>query len=261
MTPILTIAQTVWRGILRRKDLYVLLILLIAVLVVLVSLDMFGISGVVRYVQDAGLFFTWLFGWILAVNLSSRELPEEERSRTIFPLLAKPITRLELVVGKWLGTWSVISVATLVFYVMVLGIVAGKGGHLSIPMLLQAWLLHCGVLAMICALGTALSTRMHHDAAATLSYIFTAAIFLVVPRVPEFLTSARGFAGGAMMFIYNALPHFEILDLRQRLVHDLGSLDWGTFAILACYAALWTALILLVGWMAYRNKRFNRGNA
>src|SRR3989339_2045007 len=115
MMRVLTIAHTVWLGIIRKKDIYVLLILLSTLLLALVSLNVFGLGGTVRYVKDLGLLAAWFFSWILAVNLSSRELPGEETNGTVFPLLAKPITRAELIAGKWLGTWTATTVATIGF--------------------------------------------------------------------------------------------------------------------------------------------------
>ena len=99
MKRILTIASVVWIELLRRKDVYVLFILLLAFLMILMSLNVFGLGGLVVYVKEIGLLLTWLFSWILAVNISSRLLPQEETQRTIFPLLAKPISRAEIVVG------------------------------------------------------------------------------------------------------------------------------------------------------------------
>ncbi|NQT92844.1 MAG: ABC transporter permease subunit [Lentisphaerae bacterium] len=259
MTRILVIAQTVWLQMLGRKDVYVLLILLGATLVTLVSIDMFGLGGAVRYVADIGLLLAWLFGWILSVHVASRELPTEESRGTLFPLLAKPVTRLQLLVGKWLGAWTAVAGGLLSFYCLIMLTVLMRGQLLDPTALLQGYLLHAGALAVIAAIAILFSTRLNHDAAASMTYVLTAASFAVVPRVPEFVARESGFHAHALLFLYNVLPHFEVFDMRKRIVHDYGPAPWGVFFLVLLYAALFVSLFLALAWLAYHRKRFARG--
>ena len=260
MTRILTIAAIVWLGMLRRKDIYVLLLLLGALLVMLVSLNIFGLGGVTGYVKDVGLMAAWVFAWILAVTISTRELPQEEAQGTIFPLLAKPVTRLQVVLGKWVGCWSIVTAATLVFYLLVALVVQARGGHFFIPTLCQAFFLHAVALGILVALGLLFSARMHQDAAAALTYVLTAAAVIVVPRVPELLVRESGPSGTALLVLYYLAPHFELLDMRRRLVHGYEAVDGRVFLAVVLYGLLTAALYVLLAWLAYRRKRFVRGN-
>ncbi len=262
MTRIRTIAFVVWLEMLRRKDAYVLLILMGAMLSLLVSLDIFGLGGLVRYVMDIGLLMAWLLAWLLAVNVGARELPQEETRRTIYPLLAKPITRFELVVGKWLGAWSIVSAATLSFYVLLIGVVAAKGGHIDIVTFMQAFLLHCAAIAVMVGMAVFFSTRLNHDAAATLSYVVTAASLVLVPRIPAFVAKAgSALEGLGLMMVYHLVPHFEIFDMRRRLVHNFGPAEWHIFCFSLLYGTALCLLFILLAWLAYRRKRFVRGRA
>ncbi len=258
MTCILTIAAVVWLEVLRRKDLYVMLILLGALLVTLVSLNIFGLGTSVGYVKDIGLLMAWVFGWVLAITVGARQLPNEETRGTIIALLAKPVTRGELIAGKWLGAWTVVSAATATFYAVTAGIVMGFGGGFSIVALFQGILLHMGALAILTALGVMFSTRLNHDAACTMSYILSLAMFLVVPRVPEFLVGLGGWRASILLALYAALPHFELFDMRKRLVHGYGPMPWHTCAGIVAYAAVIAAICLLLAHMAYRHKHFSR---
>lgn len=258
LTRVLTLAAVMWLEAIRKKDVYVLLILLGGMLMAVVSLDAFGLGGVARHVIDTGLLLTWIFGWILAVTVSSRELPREETRGTVFPLLAKPIARRDLIVGKWLGAWSVVCTAVLACYLLVLAVVLLKGGRLHGPTLAQGFLLHGAGLGIMCAMGLLFSTRLNADAAATLTFTVTAASYLLVPRVPELLLHTRGAAGGLLLALYHALPHLELFDLRRRIVHDYGPAQAGVVAGVLLYALATVALLLLLTWLAYRNKRFAR---
>lgn len=254
----LTVAHTMWLEVLRRKDVYVLLILLAVMLLSLVSLNIFGLGGVTRYVADLGLLMVWIFGWVLTVTVTARQLPQEESRGTIFPLLAKPISRAELLAGKWLGSWSIACVAVFVFYLLVTGVVLLKGGVLNGIALMQGCVLHAAALAVIAAIALLLSARMTADAATTLSFVVTGAAMGIVPRIPELAAQSGQVRGGALLVIYHLLPHFEVFDMRRRIVHDFGPAGWGTVATVLAYAAVLTGLFLVLAWLSYRRRRFSR---
>ena len=52
----------------------------------------------------------------MAVGTTARQIPAERENRTIFPLLAKPVTRAQVVAGKFLGCWLACGMALVVFY-------------------------------------------------------------------------------------------------------------------------------------------------
>ncbi len=261
MMRIVTLARVVWLETLRRKDVYVLLVLLAAMLGALLSLNLYGLGGVVRYLKDTGLLLSLVLSWILAVGVTARQLPQEEMRGTIHPLLAKPVTRAELILGKWLGGWLVVCAATALFYLLVLLVVAHRGGRLDAITLLQTFVLHAAGLAVLCALALCLSTRTTFGAAASLAAVVIGAAYMIAPRVPALIVAQTGWRASALRVLYYAVPHLELFDLRQRAVHDWGAAPWPPVLGALVYAAVWTALLLLLAWLGYRNKRFLRGTA
>lgn len=259
MIRILTLARMVWLEMIRRKDAYVLLILLAAFLVTLMAFNLFGLGRAVTYLKEIGLLLTWVCSWILAVSVSVHQLPQEERQGTIFPLLAKPVSRAEVLLGKWLGAWVVTCAATFMFYVLLMLMVALRGGSFGVLVLAQALLLHFGLLAVITALGVAFSTRLHGDAASALTYVVTLTAWLVLPRVPDLILTARGAAQTGLMVIYYALPHLELFDLRRRLVYGWPAAPVEAMLLTLLYGLLMAAVFLTLAWLAYRNKRLSRG--
>lgn len=259
MSKIFTLAGVVWLEMLRRKDLSVLLILLASLLAGLLSFNVFGLSQVTGYVKDMGLLAVWILAWILAINTAVRQLPQEEQRGTLLPLLAKPVSRLTLILGKWMGAWTVTSLALVCFYMTVCLAVWIKGGRFHAATLGQALLLHTAALGLITAIALALSTRLNRDAASVITYLFTGASFLLLPRVPAILMETHSVAGFALTSIYYLFPHFELFDLRRRLVHDWGACSWLIVAELLVYAALMTGLFLALAWLGYRKRRFSRG--
>lgn len=260
MNPLFVIAQIVWLKLLRRKDAYVLVVLLGACLTALTTLNVFGLGAMTGYVVDIGLLTAWAFAWILAVTVTARELPGEEAAGTIFPLLAKPVTRLQVVIGKWLGCWSVACAANLAFYLLVAAVAFGRGGTLDLRVFAQAFLLHCTALGIVCAVALLFATRLHADAAAALAFVVTGGSFLFLRHVPEMLGYASPWQARFLFVFYNALPHFEVFDLRRRVVHGFGPVDLSTLAFVLVYGAAVSAALICLAWAAYRGKRFSRGS-
>ena len=258
MNRIIVIAYILLLNLIRRKDLYVLMILMATMLITLTSFNIFGLGGAVRYIADIGLMMTWLFSWILAITITARELPGEENRGTILNILAKPVSRFELIAGKWFGAWAVTCLATAAFYLLVAAVIAMKGDALQIPTLLQCFFLHSVSNAVITAIAIALSTRMNSDAAVTLSFVLSGAAFLVVPRIPAFLATETGLRADLLLMLYNILPHLEVFDLRMRVVHDFGPVGAILMFKAAAYGITLTALLIFIAFLSYRNKRFSR---
>ena len=237
-----------------------MLILLGTIFITMASLNIFRLGKTTNYVKDIGLLLTWLFAWLLAVLVSARELPSEESKGTIFSLLAKPVKRSEIIIGKWLGSWTIVTVATLFFYAMVIAVVKMKGGTIILTTFAQAFVLHSVLIAVVCSLAIWFSTRMHSDAASTLTFIVTTVSFFVVPQIPHFLTKETGSTAWLLMFTYNLFPHFEVFDMRQNLVNNYGIINWKIFAYVISYGALLTSIMLSLAWISFRKKTFSRGN-
>lgn len=258
MIRILVIAQTVWRETIRRKDLYVLIILLLAFLMAIMTLNIFGLRSLVGYIKETGLLLAWIFAWILTIGVSVRQLPQEEKTGTIFSLLAKPVKRSELIIGKWLGAWGIAGVATIFFYVILAGIVRARGGSFSPVLTIEAWILHFCFIGILSAMGILFSTRMNSDAAATTTAVLSVAAFLLLPQTPHLAGAISGWRREGLLVIYYAMPHLELFDLRQRLVHDWAPMRLEPFLMIILYGLLVMAVFILLGWLAYRNKKFRR---
>ena len=87
----------------RRNDVFALALFALALMVPLSMASPFGASGASRYLDEAALLLIWGFSIFIALGTGSRLFPPEFESRTIYPLLAKPISRGALLFGKYMG--------------------------------------------------------------------------------------------------------------------------------------------------------------
>ena len=93
----------------RRNDLFALLVLALALLVPLSLARPFGTAGATRFYDDAALLLVWGYSIFVSLGVGARLFPGEFSSRTIYPLLAKPVSRGELLAGNTVASARLIS--------------------------------------------------------------------------------------------------------------------------------------------------------
>ena len=106
MNNILAVAGVVIKELYRRKDFYVLFILTVLICLVMASVNFFHDSHIIRYLKEICLLFIWICSLVIAITTTARQIPSERENRTLFPLLAKPLSRTQLLLGKFLGCWA-----------------------------------------------------------------------------------------------------------------------------------------------------------
>src|SRR5215204_4464303 len=110
------VAGIVIKELYRRKDFYVLFILTALITLAMGSFKLFDDEKIIRYIKEICLLLIWVSSLVIAIMTAARQIPAEREHRTIFPLLAKPITRGQLIFGKFLGCWLACGIALVVFY-------------------------------------------------------------------------------------------------------------------------------------------------
>jgi ABC-type transport system involved in multi-copper enzyme maturation permease subunit len=146
------VATVVIKELYRRKDFYVLFILTAVLTLLAGSVNFFNDDRIVRYVKEICLLLIWIASLVVAITMAARHIPMERESRTIFPLLAKPITRTEVLLGKFLGCWLACWLALALFYLFFGVICLTREKEWLILNYVQAMLLHGFMLGIVTAL-------------------------------------------------------------------------------------------------------------
>ena len=115
MNKIIAVASVVIKELYRRKDFYVLFILTVLITLVMWSARFFNDDAIIRALKEICLMLIWISALVIAITTAARQIPFERESRTIFPLLAKPVARWQVMVGKFLGCWLACGMALIVF--------------------------------------------------------------------------------------------------------------------------------------------------
>ncbi len=218
----------------RRKDIAVLAIFMVALLFVLGSARVVGLERPAAGTFLLNLSLTLIIGGAHLVTLlvAARQIPDEIEQRTLYPLLARPIRRSDVLIGKWLAAF-------------LLGLL------LMFCLFVPVWLL---------------VPRLEHYETGTLIQLLTLQplALMATAAVPLFLTLClpRGLAMAlALLIVIGAdylvrfvdgfpliwlLPNPSRLNLVLRYTDGIAPLAWGSWAVLACAALLWTVSLLFM---------------
>src|SRR5437667_9158917 len=149
MNNALAVASVVVKELYRRKDFYVLFVLTAVITLLMGALNFFNDDKIVRYLKEICLLLISISALVIAVGTSARQIPSERENRTVFPLLAKPITRGQLIAGKFLGCWLACGLALIVFYLFFGVINVSREHQWPVAIYFQALWLHWWMLAVV----------------------------------------------------------------------------------------------------------------
>jgi ABC-type transport system involved in multi-copper enzyme maturation permease subunit len=255
MKTIFAVSGIVIKELYRRKDFYVLFFLTAVMTLLLGALNFFNDTHIVRYVKEISLLLIWISSLVIAITTTARQIPAERESRTIFPLLAKPISRAQLIVGKFLGCWFASGLALAVFYAFFALVVGSREPDMLYNLLLQAIWLHWVCLAVIVAMSLLGSLIFSSTASnATICFICVLGIMLLGSHLNKFSLKMSEFAGLIVSGVYYAMPHLEWYYTSDLVVHNQGVIHWLDVCGATLYGGIYTAVLLGAAWILFRRK-------
>ena len=222
------------------------------------SVNFFNDDKIVRFLKEVCLLLIWLSSLTIAIVTTARQIPAEKENRTIFPLLAKPVTRAQLIMGKFLGCWLACGLALLVFYVFFGLIIALREPQFPLLNYFQALWLHWMLLSMVIALvllGSVVFAAPSSNA--TICFVVVVGILLVGRHLAKVATSLPEPTSTIVYILYYLVPHFEIFDVRDLIIHNQGLIEWGPWLLATPYALAYTAFFLVASWFCFRHKALN----
>lgn len=98
-----TIAKTTFHEAIRRRWVTALLGFAVVMLGISTFFTWMQLGSQQKFLRDYGLGFTVIMTLIAAIFLGVALIPPEIERRTVFTILSKPVTRLEFLLGKYLG--------------------------------------------------------------------------------------------------------------------------------------------------------------
>jgi len=248
--------KAIARGVLlesiRRKDLWVVAILGFIIILAAGALGFFGIKGLEIFAKDLAVTVVGVFSTILAILTASRLLPEEIRNRTLYPLLSRPISRFDLLMGKLLG--AVVGSWVGFLCLAALTALALATFHVQFEwVMLQYVVVKMLGLVVLCTVTLALSAYLTPQAAATISFVLAFGSSIVVRAL---VMSDPG-PGTRFIFqiINGLLPQYGLFDMGNRAVY----VNWGpapewVVAALVGYMLIYSGGVMTLAWSKFRRQ-------
>lgn len=246
------VARLTWLDFMRRKDFYVVAVFMLIYAVGAIAVRLIGVESAdtARFLTSLGLHLGHLLAAFLAASFAARAFPEEFDRGTLAPLLAKPVSRGQVLAGKIGVCGAIAGGAWVLFCLITLVVVPGSPGQ-GAGSFLQVVTLQLASLAMLTTLAAALSLYWPTVVAALAALLWYVGAGFVVGLVRE---SLRGRAPEAIAAatgrILAATPDATLLSHIEVFAQGAAPMAWGLWAALMAYALLWSTVFWL--WASRR---------
>mgnify|MGYP003348862855 CR=1 FL=1 len=267
MTAIRIIAINVFRESVRDKVLYNLVFFAILLMGTSYLLGQLTAGQDVKIIKDLGLAATSIFGLFIAVFIGIGLVSKEVERRSIYSLLAKPIERYQLVVGKYLGLVLTLAVNLSIMALALYGVLAYMA-WMAGPAAAAAWdapaldpaLLKAVALTFVeLSIVTAIALFFSTFSTPMLSAAFTVGFFIA----GRFSTDLRNFndvvesPAVAMLAkgLYWILPNLGPFDIRAQVVHGQ-PVAAGYLLLTSAYGFIYIAALVIVSITIFARRDF-----
>ncbi|MGA0199407.1 MAG: ABC transporter permease [Prochlorotrichaceae cyanobacterium] len=249
------IAQNVFREVIRDRVLYLVGAFAVFLLLAAQILPEAASIAADKIFLDVGLASIALFGLMVTVFVGTNLINKEIEKRTVIVLLAKPMSRSELIIGKHLGLSAVISLLVAAMTLIYMAILSFKG----IAYATLAIVITNLFLILQLSLVIAVAILFGVSTSSLLATLLTLAVFLVgqfsqdlvrlieLTENPDLQRFAR--------YLYLVLPDLSRLNYRDLAVYNALP-DGTTLAINAGYGCLYTTLILAIAMLIFSRRQF-----
>jgi len=261
------IAANVFKESVRDKVLYSIVLFAVILIAASLLLGQLTAGQEVKIIKDLGLAAISLFGHFIAIFIGIGLVSKEVERRSIYALLAKPMSRTELVLGKFLGLVSTLAVNVVVMTVALVIVLAvyeamtpeavrkGWEAPATDPRIAIAAFLILVELAIVTAVAILFSTFTSPVLAAG----FTVGLVIaghfgadlknfeqVVDSVPV-AWIARG--------LYYVLPNLSAFDVKSQVVHAQ-PVEALYVAMTTGYGALYVTALLMLSVLFFSRRDF-----
>jgi len=244
------IAKNVFQEVVRDRILYIIGFYVLLLAVAIRALPEFAASTEDKMFLDFGLVAMSFISLIIAVFVGTGLINKEIDKRTILLLIAKPVSRGEIVTGKFFGLFVSMTAIYLLFLQF------GNIPHTT-PSILIAVLFLCLQLSLM----TAVAITFGVFTSSLLAIALTFAVYLVgniTQNIVEFSRLSRNPAmEGISQILYLILPDLSRLDLKNDAVYGLQALP-DTIALMgnAVYGFVYIAMLLAIAISLFSRREF-----
>ena len=253
MSRIAAVAANTFRETVRERVLYNLVFFAMLMTLAGLLVGQLSIRQDKKIIKDIGLASIDLFGTAIALLMGVGLVSKEIERRSLYPLLAKPLTRSEFFLGKFAGLAFTLLVNVSAMTVGLAVTLLATSRSVEVELLGGVFPLYLGFLLVV-----ALAMLFSTVTSSTLSAVCTLGLALagrysdVIRNIREVAPETPGWVVDAL---YYAVPNFRNFDFKTRVAYGeavpLDVLAWVTI-----YALVYLAAVLGLGLAIFRARDF-----
>jgi ABC-type transport system involved in multi-copper enzyme maturation permease subunit len=218
---IAAIAWVTIREAIRQKLAVNLLVFAVALVAASITISTLTFGEQYRIIVNLALSAMEIFGSLIAVFLGAGLIARDVERRSVYPIVAKPVSRAAYVVGRYAGLVATTTLNMLVMAVVMVAVLATYTGGLAFlsetPFLavLASMVVRFAMIGAIATLFSSFST-------ATLSAIFTLSLVVagqLATDLMRYWQQQGAWAGRLGAAAYAIVPNLEALNLKEAMVY------------------------------------------
>lgn len=254
---IFTIARNVFLEVVRDRILYVIGVFGIIMVMAITLLPEVAAGTEDKLILDTGLAAINILSLFVVVFIGTGLINKEIEKKTVLVLIAKPVSRLEFILGKHFGLSMVMAVLIGALTALMLGLFTISGVPFNLGLMLLA------VLFMFLEMVLLIAAAMMFGSitSTVLATLMTLAIFAVGHETRNILAldkiaeseSFRRIAEG----LFLVLPDLERLNLKNEIANGfVAPPSGGGLVENAVYGLIYTVLLLTVTVTVFERRQF-----
>ena len=254
MQSLVVVAGNTFKETVRDKILYNLVFFAILLIGASVLLGTLTIGEQSRIINDLGLAAINLVAVIIAIFVGIGLVTKEIERRTIYTILSRPITRVQFILGKYLGLTFIVVVNIAIMFAMFLATI-WLSGNVIYGSLFQAVELILVETLLVMAIAMLFSTF----SSSTLSATMTLGLYVIGHLTSDLKgiaeKSQNQLTEAVLTALYYVCPNFELLNIKGQAANGV-LVEMGYQVTATAYGLLYAGLLLTGACLIFQRRDF-----
>jgi ABC-type transport system involved in multi-copper enzyme maturation permease subunit len=253
----LVVAANVFREVIRDRVLYIIGFFAFVLIAATVLIPEIAAGNEDKIIIDIGLAAMNLFGLVVTVFVGTALINKEIEKRTVYVLIAKPVSRAEFIVGKHAGLSAVLAVLLAAMTAIFLAILSVKQVPYPIDSILLTVLFQFLELSLIAGVAILFGVFM----SSLIAMMLTLAVYLMGNFSRDIVTLGNLAENPGIrqmtQNLYLVLPDLSRFNLKNEAIYGLTLLPQPLDLLgVAVYGLAWIGLVLAIAILIFSRREF-----
>jgi ABC-type transport system involved in multi-copper enzyme maturation permease subunit len=253
----LVVASNVFREVIRDRVLYIIGFFALILIAAALLIPEVAANNGDKIITDIGLATMNLFGLIVTIFVGTALINKEIEKRTVYVLIAKPVSRAEFVVGKHVGLSAVLAVLLAAMTAIFLAVLSAKQISYPVNSIVLTMLFQFLELSLIA--GVAILFGVFTSS--LIAMMLTLAVYLMGNFSRDIVTlgNLANNPGIRQMTqnLYLVLPDLSRFNLKNEAIYGMTLLPQPLDLLgSAVYGLVWIGLALAIAVLIFSRREF-----